>query len=114
MTVCVFVDRQDGSAPEFHKRKLSTHTQGIEQLKALLKEHEVTDVGMESTGVYWKPVWNALEGTWRLHLCNPQHVRVIPGSKTDMRDGTRIAELLAYGKLPESYIPPRWQGNYGT
>jgi len=109
MTVCVFIDRQDGSAPELHKRKLSTHSQGIEQLKALLKEHEVTDVGMESTGVYWKPVWNALEGIWRLHLCNPQHVRVIPGSKTDMRDGTRIAELLAYGKLPESYIPPRWQ-----
>jgi transposase len=59
--------------------------------------------------VYWKPVWNALEGKWGLHLCNPQHVRVIPGSKTDMRDGTRIGELLAYGKLPESFIPPLWQ-----
>ena len=64
---------------------------------------------MESTGVYGKPVWNGLEGKWGLHRCNPQHVRAIPGSKTDMRDGTRIAELLAYGKLPESFIPPRWQ-----
>ena len=64
---------------------------------------------MESTGVYWKPVWNALEGRWGLHLCNPQHVRVIPGCKTDVRNGTRIGELLAYGKLPESFIPPLWQ-----
>ena len=59
--------------------------------------------------MYWKPVWNALEGKWGLHLCNPQHVRAIPGSKTDIRDGTRISELLAYGKLPESFIPPVWQ-----
>ena len=64
---------------------------------------------MESTGAYWKPVWNALEGKWDLHLCNPLHVRAIPGSKTDIRDGTRISELLAYGKWPESFIPPRTQ-----
>ena len=109
MTVCVIVDRQDGSAPQYHKRKLATHTEGIRELMTWLEEHQVTDVGMESTGVYWKPVWNALEGKWGLHLCNPQHVRVIPGSKTDIRDGTRTGELLAYGKLPESFIPPKWQ-----
>jgi transposase len=109
MTVCVIVDRQDGSAPEYQKRKLATHKEGIEELMAWLEKCQVTDVGMESTGVYWKPVWNALEGKWGLHLCNPQHVRVIPGSKTDMRDGTRVGELLAYGKLPESFIPPVWQ-----
>lgn len=109
MTVCVIVDHQDGSAPQYQKRKLATHTEGIRELMSWLEESQVTDVGMESTGVYWKPVWNALEGKWGLHLCNPQHVRVIPGSKTDMRDGTRIGELLAYGKLPESFIPPLWQ-----
>ena len=109
MTVCTIVDRQDGSAPEYHKRKLATHTEGIRELQAWLEQYQVTDVGMESTGVYWKPVWNALEGKLGLHLCNPQHVRAIPGSKTDMRDGTRVGELLAYGKLPESFIPPRWQ-----
>jgi transposase len=109
MTVCLIVDRQDGSAPAYHKRKLATHTEGIRELYAWLEKYQVTDVGMESTGVYWKPVWNALEGKWGLHLCNPQHVRVIPGSKTDIRDGTRIGELLAYGKLPESFIPPLWQ-----
>ena len=109
MTVCVIVDRQDGSAPEYQKRKLATHSEGIRELCELLVRNEVTDVGMESTGVYWKPVWNALEGKWGLHLCNPQHVRAIPGAKTDMRDGTRVGELLAYGKLPESFIPPQWQ-----
>jgi transposase len=109
MTVCLIVDRQDGSAPEYHKRKLATHTEGIRELSAWLEKYQVTDVGIESTGVYWKPVWNALEGKWGLHLCNPQHVRAIPGSKTDMRDGTRVGELLAYGKLPESFIPPLWQ-----
>ena len=62
MTVCLIVDRQDGSAPQYHKRKLATHTEGIRELMAWLKEHQVTEVGMESTGVYWKPVWNALEG----------------------------------------------------
>jgi len=108
-TVCAIVDRQDGSAPDYHKCKLATHTEGLGKLEAWLKEHQVTDVGLESTGVYWKPVWNALEGKFGLHLCNPQHVRVIPGSKTDLRDGTRNAELLAYGKLPESFIPPLWQ-----
>lgn len=109
MTVCVIVDRQNGSAPEYHKRKLATHSEGIRELYSWLEECQVTDVGMESTGVYWKAVWNALEGKWGLHLCNPQHVRAIPGSKTDMRDGTRVAELLSYGKLPESFIPPQWQ-----
>lgn len=109
MTFCLIVDRQDGSAPEYHKGKLATHTEGIQEFKALLEKYQVTDVGMESTGVYWKPLWNALEGKWRLHLCNPHQVRAIPGSKTDIRDGTRVAELLAYGKLPESFIPPLWQ-----
>jgi len=109
MTVCLIVDREDGSAPEYHKRKLATHQEGVRELKNWLEKYQVTDVGMESTGVYWKPVWNALEGKWGLHLCNPQHVRVIPASKTDIRDGTRTAELLAYGKLPESFIPPVWQ-----
>ena len=108
MTVCIRLDR-NGSEPEYEKRKLPTHSEGIEQLIRWLEKRQVTDVGMESTGVYWKPVWNALEGKFGLHLCNPQHVRVIPGSKTDVRDGTRAAELLAYGKLPESFIPPRWQ-----
>jgi len=109
MTVCVFVDQDHGSQPVYHKRTFATHTEGIQELMIWFQEHQVTEVGMEATGVYWKPVWNALEGKYGLHLCNPEHIRAIPGSKTDLRDGTRIADLLAYGKLPESFIPPRWQ-----
>ena len=109
MTVCIFADASNGSAPAYHKRKFPTHSEGIRDFELWLGEHQVTDVGLESTGVYWKPVWNALEGKRGLHLCNPQHVRAIPGQKTDLRDGTRIADLLAHGILPESFIPPQWQ-----
>lgn len=109
MTVCVYTDRGNGSEPEYEKRRIATHSEGIAELMRWLEDRRVTDVGMESTGVYWKPVWNALEGKFRLHLSNPLHIRAIPGSKTDMRDGTRIAEMLAHGKLPESFIPPKWQ-----
>jgi transposase len=109
MTVCVFAERERGTEPEFHRCTLPTHSQGVAELEAMLRQFAVTDVGLESTGVYWKPVWNALEGRFGLHLCNPEHVRAIPGSKTDQRDGKRLAELLAYGKLPESFIPPLWQ-----
>jgi transposase len=109
MTVCIFADGGDGSQPAYHKRNFDTHSQGIEELQFWMKEHQVTEVGMEATGVYWKPVWNALEGKYGLHLCNPEHIRAIPGAKTDLRDGTRIADLLAYGKLPVSFIPPLWQ-----
>src|SRR3954453_8768724 len=109
MTVCVFADAGNGSAPEYHKRNFPTHSEGIREFESWLKQYQVTEVGLESTGVYWKPVWNALEGRFGLHLCNPQHTRAIPGHKTDLQDGTRIAELLAHGMLPESFIPPQWQ-----
>jgi len=109
MPVCVFADGGEGSAPEVHKRPFATHREGIQEREAWLAAHRVTEVGLEATGVYWKPVWNALEGKVGLHLCNPHHIRAIPGAQTDLRDGTRIAELLAHGKLPSSFIPPRWQ-----
>jgi transposase len=91
MTVGTILPSENGSAPEY--------------FAAWLREFQVTDVGMESTGVCWKPVWNALEGERKLHLCNPQHARAIPGSKTGFRDGTQVGELLAYGKLPDSSRP---------
>lgn len=109
MTVCVFDDQGQGKAPELHRRTFPTHTEGIRDLEAWLAMYRVSDVGLESTGVYWKPVWNALEGKLGLHLSNPHHIRAIPGSKSDQRDGTRVTEMLAYGKLPVSFIPPLWQ-----
>ena len=63
---------------------------------------------MESTGSYWKPVWNVLEGQIpRLVLANAQHVRALPGEKTDCKDGKRLAELTRHGQIRPSYVPPR-------
>ena len=65
-----------------------------------------THVAMESTGVYWKPVWHVLEGQFQLLLVNAQHVKAIPGRKTDRGDAARLAELLQHGLLRSSFVPP--------
>ena len=61
---------------------------------------------MESTGVYWKPVYNILEGQFELLVVNAQHLKAVPGRKTDVRDAEWIAELLAHGLLHGSFVPP--------
>jgi transposase len=77
-------------------------------LAAWLRECKVTQVAMEATGVYWKPVWNILEEEgFELLLVNPQHLKSIPGKKTDFKDGERIADLLQHGLLRGSCVPPR-------
>jgi transposase len=71
-----------------------------------LREHEVTHVVMEATGVYWRPVWAILEGQFELMLVNPHHVKAIPGRKTDAKDCEWIAELLQHGLVRGSFVPP--------
>ena len=61
---------------------------------------------MESTGVYWKPVWNVLETHFQIVLANAQHIKAVPGRKTDTKDCQWIAELLQHGLLRGSFIPP--------
>src|SRR5207249_8411578 len=63
-------------------------------------------VAMESTGVYWKPVWHVLEGSVELVLANAMHIRNIPGRKTDVNDASWIADLLAHGLIRSSFVPP--------
>jgi transposase len=87
-----------------------TFTADLERLRELLRQHKVRRLVMESTGVYWMPVWNVLErGDWHfdLVLVNPQHVRALPGRKTDRLDCERLAELGQYDLLRGSFIPPR-------
>lgn len=87
-----------------------TFTADLERLAAWLKERKVHHVAMESTGVYWKPVWNVLEaskGKFELLLVNPQHVRALPGKKTDKQDCERIAGYLQQGLLRGSFVPPK-------
>jgi transposase len=72
-----------------------------------LKKYEVTTIGMESTGIYWKPIFNVMEGQFEIVLANAQRLKAIPRKKTDIIDCKRIANLLRYGLLPNSFIPPR-------
>ena len=90
------------------KRKFRTFTRDLKQLRAWLKNCRVTEIAMESTGQYWRPVWNLLEGEFaKVLLVNPQHIRGLNGYKTDPKDAQWIADLLEGGKLRGSWVPPR-------
>jgi transposase len=87
-------------------KTFATTLQGLEALAAWLTAHEVTHVAMESTGVYWRPVFAVLEGTVEVRLVNARHVKMPPGRKTDVRDCEWLAQLLECGLLRGSFIPP--------
>ena len=82
-----------------------TTTPQLLVLLGWLQEWDVTHVAMESTGVYWKPVWNMLEGHVELLLVNARHLKTVPGRKTDVKDAEWIAQLLQYGLLRGSFVP---------
>ena len=90
-------------------RTFGTVTAEIEALAAWLQAAECHEVAMESTGVYWKPIYNLLEDRFVLRLVNPQHIKAVPGRKTDVRDCEWIADLLQHGLLPTSIVPSREQ-----
>jgi transposase len=105
-TVCACISIKDGDQVQKEKRRFDTTTGQLRELAAWLREWKVTSVAMEATGVYWKPVWNALEEGFEVLLVNPQHLKSIPGKKTDFKDGARIADLLQHGLLRGSFVPP--------
>lgn len=92
-------------------RTFGTMTCDLLQLVDWLGEWEVTHVAMESTGEYWKPVYNLLEGNVEVLLVNAQHVKHVPGRKTDVQDAEWLAELLMHGLLKASFIPAKPQRN---
>lgn len=87
-------------------RRASTMTADLLALADWLAEAGVTHVAMESTGVFWKPVWNLLEDRFTILLVNPRDVKQVPGRKTDVSDAEWIAQLLQHGLLKGSFIPP--------
>jgi transposase len=93
--------------PKFEIRTFPTMTSDLEELMAWLKKYEVTTIGMESTGIYWKPIFNVMESDFTIVLANAQRLKAIPRKKTDIMDCKRIANLLRYGLLPNSFIPPK-------
>jgi transposase len=90
-------------------RHFGTMTADLEALRAWLLQAGVTHVAMESTGVFWKPVFNVLEGHMEVWLVNAQHIKKVPGRKTDVKDAEWIAQLLQCGLLRPSFVPERAQ-----
>jgi transposase len=88
-----------------HQHRFGAMTEDLHELASWLRQFEVTHIAMESSGVYWKPVWNILEGQFTLLLANAQHIKNVPGRKTDQKDAEWIAQLLQHGLLRPSYVP---------
>ena len=103
IVACVRVAR--GSRVRAEVRTFEATTKGLLALSDWLSENEVTHVAMESTGVYWKPVWHVLETSFELVLANAMHIRNLPGRKSDVNDATWIADLLAHGLVRASFVP---------
>ena len=91
----------------YQRLTVPTTTRGLLELADWLASHEVTHVALEATGVYWKPVWHLLEGQIELTLANAQHVKNVPGRKSDVHDAQWLADLLAVGLIRGSFVPPR-------
>jgi transposase len=109
-TVVACVRRLDeqGRAHE-EVRTFGTMTESLLSLADWLAGEGVTHAAMESTGVYWKPVYHLLEGQFELLLVNAQHIKQVPGRKTDVKDCAWIAQLLQHGLLKASLVPPPFQ-----
>ncbi|WP_321476129.1 IS110 family transposase [uncultured Paludibaculum sp.] len=106
LTACVLVIDAHGEK-SVRKKEFGTYWKELQRLKLWLYSCRVQAVAMESTGVYWKPVWHVLDGHFPLLLANPYHMHNIPGRKTDRKDSEWIADLLMHGLLMASFVPPQ-------
>lgn len=106
VVVCVRLPGDGKRARSSEVRTFDATTPGLLQLHEWLSEQQVTQAAMESTGVYWRPVYNVLEASFELLLVNAQHVKQVPGRKTDVRDCEWLAQLLEHGLLRSSFVPP--------
>jgi transposase len=92
--------------PQIEIRTFSTMTSDLLALSDWLAQHGVTQVAMEATGEFWKPVYNLLEPSFTVLVVNAHHIKQVPGRKTDVTDAAWIADLLRHGLLRGSFIPP--------
>ena len=107
VVACVRTPRPgQGKRRQRETRTFKTTMKGLEALREWLASCGVTDAAMESTGVYWRPVWAVLEDGCRLLLVNARHVKHVPGRKTDVKDCEWLAQLLECGLLKGSFVPP--------
>lgn len=105
IVVCCMTPDADGRK-QVETRTFGTMTQDLLLLSDWLTNKQVSHVAMESTGELWKPVYNILEGSFTVLLVNAQHIKNVPGRKTDVQDAEWIADLLRHGLLRGSYVPP--------
>jgi transposase len=106
VVACVRVIDENGELQSL-TQSFGTTTSDLLKLNDWLMSYEVKIVGMESTGVYWKPVYTLLETEFECWLLNAQHLRNVPGRKTDVADAAWIAQLVAHGLVRPSFVPPK-------
>ena len=105
VVACILIGAP-GERPRKQVRTFRTMTRDLEALRDWLQELEVTQVGMESTSVYCRPVYAVLEGHFDLIVGNARHIRNVPGRKTDVKDAEWIADLVRHGLIAKSFVPP--------
>ena len=106
VVACLLIVRKDGRVQK-QLRTFGTTTRELLSLREWLLSEGCTQVALESTGVYWKPVYTILEGAFQIVVANAQHVKKVPGRKTDVKDAEWIADLLCHGLLRSSFVPPQ-------
>jgi transposase len=106
VTACVRVPKRGGGRAQ-EVAEFQTTVRGLLALRDWLKAHRVSQVAMEATGVYWKPVWAILEEEFDCLLVNARHVKRVPGRKTDLSDAAWLCQLLEAGLLQRSFVPPK-------
>jgi transposase len=107
VVACVRTPSPSGKTRRSELRVFVTFTSGLEELADWLTASGVSEVVMEATGQYWKPVWYVLEERgFDLKLVNARHVKMVPGRKTDLADAAWLAQLLEHGLLRSSFVPP--------
>lgn len=105
-TACIMIG-EGGKVTKKEIRTYSTMTEDIEQLRDWLKSEGVTHVAIESTGIYWRPIFNVLEQDLEIILANARHIKNVPGRKTDVKDSEWLCRLLRNGLIRGSFIPPK-------
>jgi len=105
VVACIIMPEPNGGSRK-EIRTFTTMTADLLALSDWLQSYGVTHVAMESTGEYWKPIFNILEANFQVILVNAQHISKVPGRKTDVTDAEWIADLLQHGLLTPSFIPP--------
>jgi transposase len=105
VVACLLIVRKDGKVQK-QMRTFGTTTRELVGLREWLLSEGCTHVAMESTGVCWKPIYAILEGALEIVVANAQHIKKVPGRKTDVKDAEWIADLLCHGLLRSSFVPP--------